>query len=496
MNKVQRALRDAGYSGQFRARSVLDWLDETNTSLSVGGVRIDASTDVKTVTIAVSADAGEEVVVEDASAEEYDIAADDDGEEPAKSWTPRRRERGTGLSKSQRATQRIMREVNAPYIGSQSSLAVKRYNRKAQAVNSRGHRQTVFTDGDVAEAAGAWMRLALVYKTGVSYPDRQRDVEIVRAHGIDNITGKAHATNDNAAGGALIPDAFDPDLVYLQEQFGVARQIARVTRMSENHITRPRLTDDIAVYWTGENSTLTSDDLEFDNISMTCNKLTALSLSSTEILQDSAVNIADELGRSIAHGFNSAEDDAILNGDGSSTYGGFTGWRSRLLNDGTANVAYYDASESAWSALDLGDHHSTMALLPQFADERNPFWVVSKQYWDSVMTKLAVAGGGNNATDIVNGVPVKKFLGYDVVVSQKMPRAESNGTVNAMFGAFELGAMFGEHVSGRQIATSDQRYFEMDQVAIKGTERVAINVHDYGGTDTDDPNSPVVGLVL
>jgi hypothetical protein len=37
----------------------------------------------------------------------------------------------------------------------------------------------------------------------------------------------------------------------------------------------------------------------------------------------------------------------------------------------------------------------------------------------------------------------------------------------------------------------EHRYFETDQIGIKGTERVAINVHDIGNTTTA---GPIVGF--
>jgi HK97 family phage major capsid protein len=43
---------------------------------------------------------------------------------------------------------------------------------------------------------------------------------------------------------------------------------------------------------------------------------------------------------------------------------------------------------------------------------------------------------------------------------------------------------------GLTLAISDQRYFEYDQLAIKGTERVDINVHDVG--DTSDAGAMIM----
>jgi HK97 family phage major capsid protein len=44
-----------------------------------------------------------------------------------------------------------------------------------------------------------------------------------------------------------------------------------------------------------------------------------------------------------------------------------------------------------------------------------------------------------------------------------------------------MAATFGER-RGIRIKTSDQRYFEYDQLGIQGTERIDINIHDVGDT--------------
>jgi HK97 family phage major capsid protein len=97
------------------------------------------------------------------------------------------------------------------------------------------------------------------------------------------------------------------------------------------------------------------------------------------------------------------------------------------------------------------------------------------------MLRLAEAAGGNTVANVTAGVG-PSFLGYPVVFVEA-----GNNTLTAQksaegllyFGDLRLSAMLGSR-RGLTIMTSTDRYFEYDQLAIKGTERFDINVHDRG----------------
>jgi HK97 family phage major capsid protein len=46
---------------------------------------------------------------------------------------------------------------------------------------------------------------------------------------------------------------------------------------------------------------------------------------------------------------------------------------------------------------------------------------------------------------------------------------------------------------GITVKTSEERYFEYDQIAIQATERVDINVHDVGDATTAGPIVALIG---
>jgi HK97 family phage major capsid protein len=60
------------------------------------------------------------------------------------------------------------------------------------------------------------------------------------------------------------------------------------------------------------------------------------------------------------------------------------------------------------------------------------------------------------------------------------------------FGDLSLAARMGER-RGIRVKTSDDRYFEYDQIGIQATERVDVNVHDVGDATTAGPIVALIG---
>jgi HK97 family phage major capsid protein len=123
-------------------------------------------------------------------------------------------------------------------------------------------------------------------------------------------------------------------------------------------------------------------------------------------------------------------------------------------------------------------------------------WIASRVFFYGVMQRLALAAGGTQASEIINGVRRPMFLGFPVMLAQTMPTADGASVLQVLFGDFKQAVRFGDR---RQmtIATSDQFLFSTDQIAIRGTERFHIVVHDVGtanSTAASRVRGPIGGL--
>jgi HK97 family phage major capsid protein len=305
-----------------------------------------------------------------------------------------------------------------------------------------------------------------------------------------------HVEHTPERGGYLEPDEFLSDLIVLQSQRGVARQLSRVLPMSRDSLTIPRLASGFTGYWTGEGAAITQSAMGFDAVTLVAKKLSIASLVSSELFEDASIALGDLVAQQVAYAFADKEDHAYLDGDGTSTHGGIQGIRTRLAaingtDDGGGLVL---ASGNAFSEVVLSDLTQVIGRVPSFAGPRS--WLVSPAFYGAVMLRLAQA----NATRVeIDGIGmVDTFNGYPVFYSERMPTAAANSSIAALFGDFTQAVTLGTRRDLR-LAISDSgsvgttNAFATDNLAIRATQRLDINAHDLG----DATNAgPVVGLIL
>lgn len=310
-----------------------------------------------------------------------------------------------------------------------------------------------------------------------------------REHGIEI---RVQSEGVNTAGGFVVPDVMERAIIDLREKYGMFRANARVLPMGSDHTLIPRRSGGVTAYFVGETDEITASDKSWNQVELTAKKLGALTRMSTDLSEDAIINIADDLAQEMAWAFAKKEDQCGLDGDGTSTYGGMIGIRTRFV-DGN-HTAGQDAGTSpctAWSHITLADEIVTvMSLLPTYALPQAK-WYINPAGKAASFDAIALAAGGNTTREIASGAQ-PMFAGYPVVVSSAMPTAPTNGTVAVLFGDLSLSTTFGDR-RGITIKVSSERYIEYDQIAIQATERFCIANHDIGDTSVAGPVVALVG---
>lgn len=345
---------------------------------------------------------------------------------------------------------------------------------------------------------GRWFLAARGHKTSLQFC-KDYGIPVVRMDGNDNIMTKGQTEGTNTAGGFLVPPEFDTDLIDLRLQYGVFRRNARTVPMMSDTKHRMRRTGGLTAYFVGEAVAGTESTKAWDQITLVAKKIATLTLYSNEINEDALINVGDDLAGEIAYAFAYKEDLCGFLGDGTSTYGGIVGLTQKMANVAagvTETGGQILASGNLFSEFTLGDFNRMVGKLPTYA-RMGAKWYASPVVYSSVMERLAYAAGGATTTEIVNGIAVPKFMGYPVELTEVLPTSDSNSQRTVFFGDLRLAADFG---SKREttISVSDSatvgsvNVFETDQLAIRGTERFDINVHDMG---TSSVAGPVVCLI-
>jgi len=295
---------------------------------------------------------------------------------------------------------------------------------------------------------------------------------------------------------------FSNTLIRLVEKFGVAMNLAQRVTMSSDTLLVPRRLTGVTGYWIGENTTITTSDPTATMVQLVAKKLAAATRVSNELLADNAISVSQWLVQEYGTTISAAIDDAFFNGDGTSTYGGIRGLSQ--ITDGThaASVVAAASGNTSLAALDIDDYLKALASVPRYAMGTSAWYMHPAVYHQSVQRMMLSSGtagsgtvgalaGGNTAANLAQGTP-NTFLGLPVVWVLKMNSAPTTGTVAAYVGDLSLSSIMATK-GDMNIASSSDRYFEVDQTAWRVTYRADINHHSLGDASTA---GPVVALKL
>lgn len=362
---------------------------------------------------------------------------------------------------------------------------------RIEAVSYRGYKPGVFETPEIAHRCGQWLK------------SLNGDVH-ARQWCRDNLGIEARDLGGqvNSLGGTLVFEDFSNSLVRLVETFGVSMNLAQRVTTSSDTLLVPKRLSGVTGYWLGENTTITTSDPTATMVQLVLKKLAAATRVSNELLADNAISVAQWLVQEYGTTISATLDDAFFNGDGTSTYGGIRGLKQ--IDDGThtASVVSAATGNTSLAALDIDDYLKALASLPRYAIGTSAWYMHPAVYHQSVQRMMLSSGtagsgtigalaGGNTAQNLAQGTP-NTFLGLPVVWVLKMASAPTTGQIAAYVGDISLSSIMANK-GDMQIASSTDRYFEVDQTAWRVTYRVDINHHSLG---TTSEAGPVVALKL
>jgi HK97 family phage major capsid protein len=301
-----------------------------------------------------------------------------------------------------------------------------------------------------------------------------KSIEWCKTNGIALVKEKTHVEGINSAGGFLVPEEMDSELVTLREEYGVFRREARTIPMSSDTRVVNKRTTGLTANWIGEGAPITLSDQVFGSNKLVAKKLGVHTEISSELNEDSLVNLGDEAADEIAQAFAFAEDRAGFLGDGTSAFGGIVGLDT-ILSDATFQQADMGAV-TTYATVALADLVAAFRKLPAWAASRNNLKIYcSKSAWHGVFERLMAAAGGNTMQTLTAGIQAPQFLGYPVVWTQVMPVTESGGATFAFIGDLRLASYFGDRrQTAIDFSNSGGNAWANDLIAVRATERLDI----------------------
>lgn len=329
-----------------------------------------------------------------------------------------------------------------------------------------------------AHRAGAWLRAA------VFGDERARNW--CRENGMQRaLTGIGPGQS------AIVPDELVGPIIRLRESYGVVRRLCRRHPMASGTATIPHDTGDTPAWFVGREAPPSPSDPTLDAITLTALNLAAETRISNDYAQDvTLVDLAEYVVEQMAQAFARKEDECLIDGDGTSTYGGIVGLRSAIL--GKAGGVSAASGHSTLGDIDTTDLRALMGRLPDYPG-MTPVWLCSKKARELVFGRLMDAAGGNTAATLAEADSLE-YAGFEIVTTPAMPASFSDLSDEAMliFGDLRLGAIFGD----RQTLTLRVDPYSLSsyqQTKVICSERFDLNVSPGVGSATEA--GPIVALI-
>jgi len=320
--------------------------------------------------------------------------------------------------------------------------------------------------------SGMWLR-AIVAREFHRTEDRVA-IQHCRLAGLE-VTNTSHE-GSGPSGGYLVPAPISSTIIDVRENTGVARRVCDIQPMTSDTLTIPKRAGGLTVYYPGETAAITPSDKTWSQVELIAKKRAVAAYISQELVDDSLINIVDNVVSEMGYALALQEDNELINGTGAASYGGVRGLLNRI---GSSAVATAATGHDTWPELDIADFTACIGLLPDRFN-RSPAWICSSNFYHTAMLKVLASAGGNTIASLTAGAGgTPTFLGYPVYFTSQMPTSTAAATVCALFGSFSMGVLLGDRV-GIRIGRDDSTQFLSDMTTLKATARYDINIHQPG----------------
>ncbi len=158
----------------------------------------------------------------------------------------------------------------------------------------------------------------------------------------------------DGAGKYLVPTPMLAEIFILVEKWGVARRYFRPIPMTSDTLKLDSLVTEATGYWVTQGANITASDLVFGQGTLTARKLGAIGAWTNELSEDAAIALLPVIYESFARGLRKKEDLAAFIGDGTATYGSYTGllnFAGNVVTMAAGKTAFSDANADDWRAL-------------------------------------------------------------------------------------------------------------------------------------------------
>ncbi len=326
-------------------------------------------------------------------------------------------------------------------------------------------------------------------KSGVYHPDVQAKRKELNVQ-LRGLTSALIAGNDavlkemtsDATGspfaGYTVDRELSAEINHLITEYSVARREMNALQLSLPSYKANNLATDVTTYWVDEGAVIGSTQAVLGQGTLTMKKLGAIVTLTSELLNDTEIDLVSFLAERVAEGFALAEDLAFFNGDGTASFGSFTG----LLRATDVNQVIMATTKTTFAQVTADDLLDMIDKTPAGALQNAKYYY--HRTIKTVIRKLKDSTGQYIYSPVSIAGPAT-IWGYPEVLVEAMPQrtATAISTSFVLFGDLRKACIFG-YKGGidfarfnagvvRNVANNaDINLITTDREAVRWTERV------------------------
>lgn len=312
---------------------------------------------------------------------------------------------------------------------------------------------------------------------------------------------KAMAATTAGAGDEWVPTGMDTAIWEDWTKRSLVADKIQTVDMPTDPFDIPILTGDLTIYKPGEATAPTASDLTTAKKTLTACKLAGKNLMSYELEEDAVFSVISILKENFAKQIAAAVDSVILNGDTTTgtaninlSGGTITTTSKFLCFDGMRHAALIEnaAMDADLGALAVADIATLQALMGKYATRPSDVILFTDIWTYLKMTGLSdvltIDKYGNDAT-IIKG-ELAKLMGYPIVVSEELAKANSTGWVDNTAGNNTTGQIVLTHIPSwragwkRRFLLETDRDIDKQQYEMVGSIRYALIMFGTASSQT------------
>lgn len=236
--------------------------------------------------------------------------------------------------------------------------------------------------------------------------------------------------------GYTVDSQLSAEIRSLVTEYGVARKEMSTIQLTKNSYKANELITDVIVYWVAEGNAISSGQIVLGQNELELKKLGAIVCLTNELIADEEIDLFGYISRRVAQGFAKAEDEACFIGDGTATYGKFTG----LLNSSSVNTV--TMAGTTFASMDADDLLDMITASPQAVRGTGKFYMNFGIL--NLIRKLKTTDGVYIYQEPSENGPAT-IWGRPVVIVEVMPNISdsASNTPFVIFGDLKQGCIFG-----------------------------------------------------